>query len=95
MQKYELMVMVAPQATEAASKKVLTEVEKLLKSHKAEGIKEDFWGEKELAYKINKFDKAVYSVFNFEMDTDNARDISKSLNLVDNVIRYLLTKVEE
>ena len=95
MQKYELMVMVAPQATEAANKKVLAEVEKLLKSHKASDIKEDFWGEKELAYKIEKFDKAVYSVFNFEMNTADAKDISKNLNLVDNVFRYLLTKVEE
>lgn len=95
MQKYELMVMVAPQATEAASKKVFSEVEKLLKSHKAADIKTDFWGERELAYRIKKFEKAVYCVFNFEMDTADAKDVSKSLNLVDNVIRYLLTKVEE
>ena len=95
MQKYELMVMIVPQASEGDNKKVTSEVEKILKSHNALNINIDFWGERELAYKIEKFDKAVYSVFNFEMKTSDVKNISKNLNLVDNVIRYLLTKVEE
>lgn len=95
MQKYELMVMVAPQATEAENKKIISKVHEVLKAHKATEVKEDFWGEKELAYKIKKLDKCVYTVITFEMANTDAQVVSKSINLIDNVVRYLLTKVEE
>lgn len=95
MNKYELMVLVAPKATEAESKKTITSLVKAVKEVLGTELKEDFWGEKELAYKIGKHTKAIYTVINFEADSDKVKELPKALNIQDSVIRYLITKLDK
>lgn len=94
--KYELMLLVEPKDTEVASKNAVSQVVKSIKTL-LEGaeIKEDYWGERELAYKIGKNYKAVYTVLNFECSRELAKNLPKALNINDKIIRYLLTKLEK
>lgn len=56
--------------------------------------KEDIWGDKKLAYKINKSDRGFYILFELDMNGKLIKDLSKTINLNKNIWRYMFTKKE-
>jgi small subunit ribosomal protein S6 len=53
------------------------------------------WGERELAYPINKHTKARYYTGIIETLATNVTEINKKLNFSDMLIRFLIVKQEE
>lgn len=53
------------------------------------------WGERELAYPINKHTKAFYYTGTIETIPTNIAEIKKKLNFSELLIRFLLIKQEE
>lgn len=94
MKDYELTVLIHPDL-EADLEKPLTKVRDLVKSAGGEITLEDNWGKKKLAYKIDKQDFAVYVYFDVKLPADAPLKISNTLNITDEVIRYLLVTVDE
>lgn len=94
MKDYELTVLIHPDL-EADLDKPLTKVRDLVKSTGGEITSEDNWGKKKLAYKINKQDFAIYVYFDVKLPADAPLKISNTLNITDEVIRYLLVTVDE
>lgn len=94
MKEYELTVLIHPDL-EADLEKALTKVRDIIKSADGEIISEDNWGKKKLAYKINKEDFAVYVYMDVKLPADAPLKISNTLNITDEVLRYLLVTVDE
>ena len=93
MQEYELTVLIHPDL-EADLEKPLTKVRELIKTSGGKITKEDNWGKKKLAYQIRKEDFAVYVSMDLELPADAPLKISNTLNITDEVLRYLLVKVD-
>jgi len=55
----------------------------------------DNWGKKKLAYRIKKEDFAVYVYFDIKLPADAPIKISGIFNITDEILRYLLVKVDE
>lgn len=55
-------------------------------------IKEDLWGQKDLAYPIKKQTKGFYAHFELEADPKNTKGLDKSLKVEENILRYLLIR---
>lgn len=94
MKEYELTVLIHPDL-EADLEKPLTKVRDLIKTTGGEITTEDNWGKKKLAYKINKEDFAVYVYMDVKLPADAPLKISNTLNITDEVLRYLLVSVDE
>lgn len=94
MKEYELTVLIHPDL-EADLDKPLTKVRDIVKNAGGEITSEDNWGKKKLAYKINKQDFAIYVYFDVTLPADAPLKISNTLNITDEVIRYLLVTVDE
>lgn len=94
MKEYELTVLIHPDL-EADLEKPLTKVRDIVKNAGGEIVSEDNWGKKKLAYKINKEDFAVYVYMDVKLQADAPLKISNILNITDEVLRYLLVKVDE
>lgn len=94
MKEYELTVLIHPDL-EADIETPLTKVRDLVKTHGGEIIREDNWGKKKLAYKINREDFAVYVYMDVKLPADALLKISNTLNITDEVLRYLLVTVDE
>lgn len=94
MKEYELVVLVHPDL-EADVEAALLKVRDIVTSAKGEIISEDNWGKKKLAYQINKQDFAVYVCFNLSLPSTAPLKISNTLNITDEVLRYLLVAVDE
>lgn len=94
MKEYELTVLIHPDL-ETDIDAPLTKVRDIIKSAGGEITSEDNWGKKKLAYKINKEDFAVYVYFDVKLPADAPLKISNTLNITEEVLRYLLVTVDE
>ena len=94
MKDYELTVLVQPDL-EPAIDTALEKVRELVTTNGGEVIKEENWGKKKLAYKINKEDFAVYLYMEVKLPANAPLKISNMLNISDYAMRYLLVKADE
>lgn len=92
--EYELTVLVHPDL-ETDLDKALDKVRALVTDNGGEIIKEDNWGKKKLAYQIKREDFAVYVYFEVNLPADAPLKISNTLNITDEVLRYLLVKADD
>lgn len=93
MKEYELTVLIHPDL-EVDIEAPLAKIRKLIKTAGGEILKEDNWGKKKLAYRIKKEDFAVYVYFDLSLPAEAPLKISNTLNITDEVLRYLLVTVD-
>ena len=94
MKEYELTVLIHPDL-EVDIEKPLTKVRGIITTAGGEIASEDNWGKKKLAYRIKNEDFAVYIYMDVKLPADAPLKISNTLNITDEVLRYLLVKVDE
>lgn len=94
MKDYELTVLIHPDL-EVDIDAPLNKVRELIKVNGGTITTEDNWGKKKLAYTIKKQDFAVYVYMEVKLPADALLKISNTLNITDEVLRYLLVTVDE
>jgi small subunit ribosomal protein S6 len=95
MVKYELMMIVDPTISDEERTVKIDAVKTILANAGAKIEKEDVWGDKKLAYKINKQDRAFYVLYTLELDGTKIVEISKEMNLNRTIWRYMFSKIED
>lgn len=94
MKDYELTVLIHPDL-ESNLEAPLTKVREIITTAGGKITKEDNWGKKKLAYRIKAQDFGVYVYFDVSLPADAPLKISNIFNITDEVLRYLLVKVDE
>lgn len=94
MKEYELTVLIHPDL-EMDLDKPLEKIKKIISSQNGKISKEHNWGKKKLAYSIQKEGFAVYVHMELELPPESVTKISNSLNITDEVLRYLLVSTDE
>jgi small subunit ribosomal protein S6 len=93
MNEYELTVLLHPDL-EMDLDAPLAKVDSIITDNGGKIIKQDNWGKKKLAYQIKKLDFAVYVHYELNLPASAPIKISNTLNITDEVIRYLLVKAD-
>lgn len=94
MREYELTVLIHPDL-EADLEPALKKVREIVTSNKGTIKKEDNWGKKRLMYKIRGEEFAVYVHMEIELPAEANAKVQSTLNITDEVLRYLLVSVDE
>lgn len=94
MANYELMAIIDPSLSETDRNELINELKSNLEKNSAKVEKEDVWGDKKMAYKINKSDRWFYILYELDMDGKQIKDLSKTINLNKNIWRYMFVKKE-
>ena len=94
MKEYELTVLIHSDL-EVDIEAPLAKVRDLIKSAGGTITSEDNWGKKKLAYRIKNEGFAVYVYMDVSLPSDAPLKISNTLNITDEVLRYLLVTVDE
>ena len=92
MKQYELTVLIHPDL-EMNLTPALDKLKKLIESVDGKIVKETNEGKKRLNYSIHG-DYAVYYYYELELPSEAPAKISSTLNITDEVIRYLLCAVD-
>ena len=93
MKEYELTVLIHPDL-EADLEAPLKKVREIVTNAGGTITSEDNWGKKKLAYTIKREEFAVYVYMDVSLPADAPLKISNILNITDEVLRYLLVKVD-
>lgn len=88
---YEIAVLFHPDL-EIDLSKPQAKVEKIFTGNGGKITKTDNWGKKKLAYPIVGQDQAVYVFYTLDLPAESVRKVEATLNITDEVIRYLITK---
>ena len=90
---YELMTIIKIDLGEEKAKEVSKNIQELIASLKGKVTKTDFWGKRKLAYEVVHNTEGYYDVITFELEAANASKLKAKLNLMQEVIRYLVTAI--
>ncbi|MEX2014791.1 MAG: 30S ribosomal protein S6 [Candidatus Saccharimonadales bacterium] len=88
---YEVAVLYDPQL-EIDLSKAESKIEKIITENKGKITKMDNWGKRKLAYKVGDHDNAIYVFYTVELPGENVVNVEKTLNITDEVIRFLITR---
>lgn len=67
----------------------------LIKEHGGEITKKEYWGLRNLAFRIKKNRKGHYILFNIDAPADAVLEMERNMRLSEDVIRYLTVRVNE
>jgi small subunit ribosomal protein S6 len=93
MPQYEIAVLYHPDL-EVDLTKAEERVTKIIKNGGGKITATDNWGKRKLAYPIKKQEYALYVFYAVEIPADGVGKIESALNITDEVIRYLITKID-
>jgi small subunit ribosomal protein S6 len=91
MNQYEIAVLYHPDL-EVDLTKAEERVTKIVTDNGGKVVKTDNWGKRKLAYAIKGNEHAVYVFYTAEIPPQGVQKIESTLNITDEVIRFLITK---
>lgn len=91
MAQYEVAVLYHPDL-EVDLTKAEEKVTKIFTDNGGKVVSTDNWGKRKLAYTIKKQEFAVYVFYTVELPAEGVRKVEATLNITDEVVRYLITK---
>ncbi|HLU17743.1 MAG TPA: 30S ribosomal protein S6 [Edaphocola sp.] len=94
-QNYELMIIFTPILSEEDFKAAQSKFTSLIKENGGEIVHENPWGLRSLAYPIQKKTTGLYTVIEYTAPTDVNAKVEIQLNRDENVMRFLLTKLDK
>jgi len=94
MKGYELTILIHPDL-EVDLEAPLEKVRKLIKDNGGTITHEDNWGKKRMMYRIKGQDFAVYVAMDVDLPAEAPLKISNTLNITEEVLRYLLVKIND
>jgi small subunit ribosomal protein S6 len=89
--QYEIAVLYHPDL-EVDLSKAEDRVKKIISDNKGTITATDNWGKRKLAYPIKRNEHAVYVFYTVELPPEVVGRIENTLNITDEVIRFLITK---
>lgn len=94
--KYELIFIVKPDLEESAVKQVNDSIKSMLEGMKAKIVEAKDWGQRELAYEINKYKSGFYFYYLIEDKNASAvKEFDRVALINENIIRHIAVKVDE
>lgn len=91
MNQYEIAVLYDPDL-EVDLEKATSRVEKIFADNGGKVTNTDNWGKRKLAYPIKRHEMAVYVIYTVSLPAENVRKVESTLNITDEVIRFLIVK---
>jgi small subunit ribosomal protein S6 len=91
MNQYEIAVLYHPDL-EVDLEKATSRVEKIFADNGGKVTNTDNWGKRKLAYPIKRNESAIYVFYTVELPGENVRKVESTLNITDEVIRFLITR---
>ena len=87
------MVILDPEADEAAVNGIADRITGILSEHGGEVTSVDRWGRRKLAFEIEKKTEGYYLVVAFSAESDAFDELDRVLSLADEVIRFKVVRL--
>ena len=92
MNKYELALVLSPVIDDEARAEEFKKATDLIERFGGKVEKVDDWGKRRLAYEIQKVNEGYFSFTTFEAPATAPAEMESRLRIMENVLRYLITR---
>ena len=93
MRRYELMLVLRPDAPEERAAAVIDRTTRYVVASGGQIIKVAPWGRRRLAYPIERYREGSYHIVVFESPAEAIAELERSLQITEDVLRSLVTRV--
>jgi small subunit ribosomal protein S6 len=94
MRRYELMLVIRPDTADDRVQQILDRTTRGIAAAEGQIIKVSPWGRRRLAYPIGGQREGSYFIIVFEAPSAAIEEFERSLNITEEVMRHLVTRVE-
>ena len=94
MTKYEVMYVLTPDLEEDTINDNIEWAKKIIESNNGEVEEIKKWGKRRLAYEIDDYQEGQYMLGYFYGDLQTTSELERSFKLKDEVLRYMIMKVD-
>ena len=95
MRNYELMFILHPDLDEANVETNVERVKSWITESGGSIIKQELWGKRRLAYKIRKQAEGIYVLLQASLEPAFTSEMERNLRLTEQIMRFLLTAMDE
>ncbi len=97
MRDYEVTVIIQPELEDEQRKELIGQIGDLLLPGQEgdDQVSFDHWGRRQLAYPIRKYTDGYYVFYDGLLDPERVRDIERSMQYMEDVLRYLVIRKPE
>ena len=92
MKNYEIMFILSTQLTEEEKKANVELVEATLTKAGATEVKTEIWGDRKLAYPIQKKENGYYVLTTFQIEGTQLVEVETKLNMTETILKYMIVK---
>jgi len=95
MNNFEAILLISSETQKNDLNKIIENFEKILIDHDGKIIAKEDWGLRDLAYKIQTFNKAFYCFYQININSDNILPLKKIISQDEKIIRHMFIKVNK
>ena len=92
MKNYEIMFILSTKLTEEEKKANVELVEATLTKAGATEVKTEIWGDRKLAYPIQKKENGYYVLTTFQIEGTQLVEVETKLNITEAILKYIIVK---
>jgi small subunit ribosomal protein S6 len=92
---YECVYIARQELTAAQTEQLSDDLSLIVTRNSGEVKNREYWGLKNLAYKIRKNRKGHYTLFHIESPSDTIVELERNMGLNEDILRYLTIKLDE
>ena len=92
---YECVYIARQELTAAQTEQLSTDLTKIVSSNNGEIKNQEYWGLRNLAYKIRKNRKGHYTMFHIEAPSSTIQELERNMRLNEDILRYLTVKIDK
>jgi small subunit ribosomal protein S6 len=90
--RYELMLVLKPDAPDERASAVIDRTTRYVVAEGGQIVKVAPWGRRRLAYPIDRYREGSYHIVVFEAPAEAIAELERSLQITEEVLRYLVTR---
>lgn len=95
MRTYEELFIVKPDAPEEEVDAYLGQIRDIITGNNGTITKEDKWGVRKLAYKVQKYSEGHYILIEFSATPETIYEVERRMRVADVVIKYITVRTDE
>ena len=92
---YETVFVLRPDLDEEARDGLVERIKGIITDNQGDIVEEDIWGNRKLAYEINKYDTGYYVLLTFKGGTALVKELERNYRILDGVLRSLIINKED
>ena len=91
---YECVYIARQELTAAQAEQLSKDLAKIVSSNNGEIKSQEYWGLRNLAYKIRKNRKGHYTMFHIDAPSSTIEELERNMRLNEDILRYLTVKID-